>query len=79
MHLEQQIKDFVDTFPNCKQTHRNMEKLTWSPSTSYYPFVAPAEASNPTLISKLVHASINTKKQRHCNIHMDIHFNQLNQ
>ena len=78
MHLEQQIKEFADTFPKSKQTHRKMEKFTWSPSASYYPSFALVVASNATLIAKIVPVSINTKKQRDCNIQMSIYLNQLN-
>ena len=79
MHLEQQIKEFVDTFPKSKQTHRMIEELTCDPSISYSPFVALAVASNTTLIAILVRASINTKQKKYCNIQMPIHLNQLNQ
>ena len=78
MHLEQKIKDFADTFPKSKQTHRNMEKPTWSPSASYSPSIALFVASDPTLIARLVPASMNTKQERDCNIQMAIYFNQFN-
>ena len=79
MNLEKQIKDFEDTFPKSKKTHRKMEKLTCDPCTSYSPSVSLVIASNTSLIARLVPTSINTKQQRDFNIHMAIHFNQLNQ
>ena len=79
MNLEKQIKDFLDTFPKSKQTHRKMEKLTCDPSASYSPYVTLVVASNPTFITKLVPASMNIKQQRDCNIQMDIYLNRLNQ
>ena len=73
-----QIKDFVDTFPKSKQTHRMIEELTCDPSISYSPSVALVVASNPTSIDRLAPVSINTKQQRYCNIKMPIYLNQLN-
>ena len=55
-----------------------MEKPTWGPSTSYSPSVTLTVASNPTLTTRLVPASINTKKQRDCNIQMHIQVIHLN-
>ena len=52
-----------------------MEKPTWGPSASYSPSVTLDIASNPTLITRLVPASMNTKHQRDFNIKMAIHLN----
>lgn len=79
MHLEQQDKEFADTYPNSKQTHIKNGKITQIPSASYSPSVALFVASDTTLVARIVSASINTKQQRDCNIYMAIHFNQLNQ
>ena len=56
-----------------------MDELTCDPSASYSPSVTLVVASNPTLIARLVPASINTKQQRYFNIHMAIYLNHLNQ
>ena len=48
MHLEQQIKDFVDTFSKNKYTHRNIEGPILDLSASYSPSVTFVVASNPT-------------------------------
>ena len=79
MHLEQQVKDSTNTFPNSKRTHRKLEKLAWGPSALYSPSVALVVNLNPTCMVRLVPTSINTKQESDCNIQMPIHLNQLNQ
>ena len=55
-----------------------IEELTCDPSASYSPSVTLYVASNPTLIARLVPASINTKHQKDCNIHMPTYINHSN-
>ena len=78
MHLEQQIKEFADTFPKNKQTHRMIEEPTCDPSASYSPSVALVVASNPSQITKIFPARMKNKQQRDSNIQMPIQVIQLN-
>ena len=79
MHLEQQIKDFADTFLIINRHTKQIKKLTWSPSASKSPSIALVVASNPSQIAKIFPTRMNTKQQKDSNLQMPIQVIQLNQ